>query len=247
MDHQMTTDTQPPAPTDGPAPPSPDDNEVAADASNDAAPATRRAPDVFGLLSAMHEQLKTMQREINILKASRTEDEAVHAAVSPRAQAQLGDEAAPPPPPRREPGVPYFDPTRPHGTIRNHPQGAFFEQDGYFFNAQKEYMPKIPRQVSKAAPAAPGPAATARSNLALGQQPSAEGSPPADKRVRTQQNGIDLQKWADGTEKHLWAKARVAIRDATGTLPDNKEHGLDLLREHGVIDHGDDMDEFDGS
>lgn len=141
---------------------------------------------------------------------------------------------------------PTLDRSRDFGTIHGESEyGAFFEQDGFFFDAtgtliegamdskQREKLEQMQEQEH---------ALEQAREAFLAVMPSA--SPELVKKLITADNlkvadageeDIDLVAWGTNQKNYLFSKVAAKIRREFDQSPVNKKQALEILAEHGLI------------
>ncbi|MCP5014629.1 MAG: hypothetical protein GY938_05020 [Ketobacter sp.] len=126
--------------------------------------------------------------------------------------------------------APKFNNTLPFDEIFGEYHGAKYLQNGEYFRGDGEHLPDLSMNGIDDA-TINGPKTTKIPKVVL-----------PNKQI---QGDVDLQRWFDGKEQHMWHVIASAVLGATGTRPASKPHAYELLKTHGVITDGNDMDSTD--
>jgi len=140
---------------------------------------------------------------------------------------------------------PTLDRSRDFGTIHGENEhGAFYEQDGFFFDAtgaliegamderqraKLEQMQEQERALEQAREAFRAVMPSASPEL-VAKLITAD-----NLKTTTEEEEIDLVAWATGQKNYLYSKVAQKIRREFDQSPVNKKQALEILAEHGLI------------
>jgi hypothetical protein len=147
--------------------------------------------------------------------------------------------------------TPTFDPTKSHGTVFGdheigHPMlGAAYEQDGFYFDAKRRFLPNAvtEEQTQRLAELAAREAALvkAREAYAAATGVSVEEATEVLKVAKVgdaTEEAVDLERWGLGLERYPFDRITKKIRDDFNVGVTNKRQALEVLSSRGIIPGG---------